>query len=273
MKRASACFSLTLLQCFNAQNKTNITPADCNTIETDAGVALDLVNRHHRDCYGFGLFHVAIELHIGNASVLCLTLDVLETEYSVVPRRHWESCEYSNTYSMDFGQCKIISYISQLLTKPQLYGFNCTVSPVPPDLLDCKDCPVKAEVFEVTEQHKNIAAKALEKFNSEGNHINYFDMDKVKILKMTASCEGHILGFSVKETNCSKTTQRADQALECDFPDDWHAHVGFCKAKITSDPDEPGRTDTSCEICHPWVCTHLLKCLWPYPHAGYSSLT
>ncbi|KAM6199137.1 histidine-rich glycoprotein [Sarcoramphus papa] len=251
----ASAFFLTLLQCSNAQNKISITPADCNTIETDAGVALDLVNRHRRGGYVFGLFRVADahELHIGNSSVLYLTLDVLETECSVLSRRHWESCEYSDTYYMDFGQCKIITYTSQLLKKPQLYGFNCTLSPVPPDLLECKDCPVKVEVLEVTEQHKNIAAKALEKFNSEGNHTNYFDVDKVeKILKLTASREGHILGFSIKETNCSKSTQQADQALECDFLDDWHAHVGFCKARIISDPDEPDGRDISCEIYHPW---------------------
>ncbi|KFW08144.1 Histidine-rich glycoprotein, partial [Eurypyga helias] len=167
-------------------NKTSITPADCNTVETDAGVALDLVNRHRRDGYVFGLFRVADahKQHIGNSSVVYLTLDVLETECSVLSRRHWESCEYSDTYAMDFGQCKIITYTSQLLKKPQLYGFNCTLSPVPPDLLKCKDCPVKVEVLEVTEQHKNIAAKALKKFSSEGNHTNYFDVDKVeKILK------------------------------------------------------------------------------------------
>ncbi|KFP54046.1 Histidine-rich glycoprotein, partial [Cathartes aura] len=83
-------------------NKTSITPADCNTIETDAGVALDLVNRHRRGGYVFGLFRVADahELHIGNSSVLYLTLDVLETECSVLSRRHWESCEYSDTYYM-----------------------------------------------------------------------------------------------------------------------------------------------------------------------------
>lgn len=55
-----------------------------------------------------------------------------------------------------------------------------SVFTVPPDLLECKDCPVKVEVLEVTEQHKNTAAKALEKFNSEGNHTNYFDVDKVE---------------------------------------------------------------------------------------------
>lgn len=62
----ASAFFLTLLQCSNAQNETSITPADCNTIETDAGVALDLVNRHRRDGYVFGLFRVADahELHL-----------------------------------------------------------------------------------------------------------------------------------------------------------------------------------------------------------------
>lgn len=46
---------------------------------------------------------------------------------------------------------------------------------------------MKVEVLEVTEQHKNIAAKALKKFNSESNHTKYFDVDKVeKILKMVS---------------------------------------------------------------------------------------
>ncbi|XP_010175945.1 histidine-rich glycoprotein [Antrostomus carolinensis] len=259
----ASAFFLTLLQCSDAQNKTSITPADCNTIETDAGVALDLVNRHRRDGYVFGLFRVADahKLHIGNSSVLFLTLDVLETECSVLSRKHWESCDYGDTYFMDFGQCKIIIYTSQLLKKPQLYGFNCTLSPVPPDLLECKDCPVKVEVLEVTEQHKNIAAKALEKFNREGNHTNYFNVDKVeKILKMTASREGHILGFSIKETNCSKSAQQANQALECDFLDDWHAHVGFCKARIISHPEEPDGTDINCEIYHRWQHDHGQRC-------------
>ncbi|NWS94786.1 HRG protein, partial [Mionectes macconnelli] len=181
-------------------NEGSFTPADCNTIETDAGVALDLVNKHRRDGYVFGLFRVADahELHTGNSSVLYLTLDVLETECPVLSRKHWESCEYSDTYAMasngthtesytnnaDFGQCKIITYTNHLLKKPQLYGFNCTLSPVPPDLLECKDCPVKIEVLEVMEQHKDIAAKALKKFKTESTHTNYFAVDKVeRVLK------------------------------------------------------------------------------------------
>ncbi|XP_010131967.1 PREDICTED: histidine-rich glycoprotein [Buceros rhinoceros silvestris] len=264
----ASAFFLTLLQCSDAQNKASITPADCNTIERDAAVALDLVNRHRRDGYIFGLFRVADahELHIGNSSLQYLTLDVLETECSVLSRRHWESCEYGHTYTMDFGQCKIITCTSQLLKKPQLYGFNCTLSPVPPDLLECKDCPVKIETLEVTEQHKNLAAKTLEKFNSKVNYTNFFNVDKVeKILKLTASREGYTIEFSVKETNCSKSTQQEDQALECDFLDDWHAHVGFCKARTITDPEQPDATDINCEIYEPSQ-QRSRHSAWGHPH-------
>ncbi|KGL84759.1 Histidine-rich glycoprotein, partial [Tinamus guttatus] len=166
---------------------TSITTADCDTIETDAGAALDLVNKHRRDGYVFGLFRVvdAYKQHIENVSILYLTLDVLETECSVLSGKRWESCEYSDAYFQVFGQCKIVTYTRQWIKKTQkLYGFNCTVSPVPPDILECEDCPVKFEVLEVTEQHKDIAAKALEKYNTESNHRSHFNVDKVeKILK------------------------------------------------------------------------------------------
>lgn len=64
-------FLLALLQCSNAQNERSITPADCHAVERDAGVALDLVNRHRRDGYVFGLFRVADahQLHIVSISL------------------------------------------------------------------------------------------------------------------------------------------------------------------------------------------------------------
>ncbi|OXB62129.1 hypothetical protein ASZ78_010534, partial [Callipepla squamata] len=267
MPRLTSAFFLALLYCCNAQTKTSqvIAPADCETIEADAGVALDLVNRHRQDGYVFGLFRVADahKLQMENASILYLTLDVLETECSVLSGKPWETCEYGDLYAMDFGQCKIITYTSQLLKKPKLYGFNCTLSSVPPDLMECKDCPVKVELLEVNDQHKYIATKLLEKFNREGNHTNHFKVDKVeKILKATATHETHLLGFSIKETNCTRgEQQQADETLECEFLDDWHAHTGFCKARTVSDPDEPNGIEINCELYHPWVCTQLLKCL------------
>ncbi|KAM9184377.1 histidine-rich glycoprotein [Mergus octosetaceus] len=256
-------FFLTLLECYNAQTKTSLTPTDCKTIEADAGVALDLVNRHRREGYVFGLFRVADahKLRTRNSSVLFLTLDVLETECPVISGRHWESCEYGDVYSMDFGQCKIIMHTSQLLKKPQLHGFNCTLSPVPPNLIQCKDCLVKGEVLEVTEQHKDMAAKALKKFNSESNHTNYFSVLKVeKVLKTTDSNEVLTLGFSIKETNCSKDVQQTQEPLDCDILDNWHAQKGFCKARIASDSDAPDGTDISCELYHPWQLHHGQRC-------------
>ncbi|XP_021249298.1 histidine-rich glycoprotein [Numida meleagris] len=280
MLRLTSAFFLALLHYCNAQAQTSqvIAPTDCETIETDAGMALDLVNRHRQDGYVFGLFRVAdaYKLHMENSSVLYLTLDVLETECSVLSGRHWETCEYGDLYSMDFGQCKIITHTSQLWKKPKLYGFNCTLSPVPPDLLECKDCPVKIEILEVTEQHKDIAAKLLEKFNHEGNHTNYFKVDKVeKILKATASREAHILGFSIKETNCSREEQQqADEPLECEFLDEWHAHTGFCKARTVSDPEEPNGIEINCELYHPWQRYYGQRCRppapgWPHKHCHH----
>ncbi|XP_031459436.1 histidine-rich glycoprotein [Phasianus colchicus] len=273
MLRITSAFFLALLHCCNAQTKTSqaAAPTDCETIETDAGMALDLVNRHRQDGFVFGLFRVADahKLHTENSSVLYLTLDVLETECSVLSGRPWETCEYGDLYSMDFGQCKIITYTSQLLKKPKLYGYNCTLSPVPPDLIECKDCPVKVEVLEVTEEHKDLAAKLLEKFNREGNHTNYFKVNKVeKILKATASREAHILGFSIKETNCSRgerEQQQADEPLECEFLDDWHARTGFCKARTVSDPDEPNGIEINCELYHPWQRYYGQRCKSPGP--------
>ncbi|XP_042737196.1 histidine-rich glycoprotein isoform X7 [Lagopus leucura] len=277
MLRVTSALFLALLHCCNAQTKTSqvAAPTDCEAIQTDAGMALDLVNRHRQDGYVFGLFRVADahRLHTENSSVLYLTLDVLETECSVLSGRPWETCEYGDLYSMDFGQCKIITYTSPMLKKPKLYGYNCTLSPVPPDLIECKDCPVKVEVLEVTEEHKDLAAKLLEKFNREGNHTNYFKVNKVeKILKATASREAHILGFSIKETKCSRgEQQQADEPLECEFLDDWHAHTGFCKARTVSDPEEPNGIEINCELYHPWQRYYGQRCRspapgWPHKH-------
>ncbi|XP_052541487.1 histidine-rich glycoprotein isoform X3 [Tympanuchus pallidicinctus] len=277
MLRVTSALFLALLHCCNAQTKTSqvAAPTDCEAIETDAGMALDLVNRHRQDGYVFGLFRVADahRLHTENSSVLYLTLDVLETECSVLSGRPWETCEYGDLYSMDFGQCKIITYTSSMLKKPKLYGYNCTLSPVPPDLIECKDCPVKVEVLEVTEEHKDLAAKLLEKFNREGNHTNYFKVNKVeKILKATASREAHILGFSIKETKCSRgEQQQADEPLECEFLDDWHAHTGFCKARTVSDPEEPNGIEINCELYRPWQRYYGQRCRspapgWPHKH-------
>lgn len=57
----TSAFFLALLHCCNAQIKTSqvTVPTDCESIETEAGMVLDLVNRHRQDGYVFGLLRVA----------------------------------------------------------------------------------------------------------------------------------------------------------------------------------------------------------------------
>uniref|UniRef100_A0A8C0ISI4 Histidine-rich glycoprotein n=1 Tax=Chelonoidis abingdonii TaxID=106734 RepID=A0A8C0ISI4_CHEAB len=102
MKLLSTALCLTLLLCSDAQSQTPVTSADCDTVETDAGVALDLINKDRRDGYIFTLFRVADahEQQTENSSVFYLTLDVLETQCSVLSRRHWEACKLSQHNEM-----------------------------------------------------------------------------------------------------------------------------------------------------------------------------
>uniref|UniRef100_A0A8C3F4I6 Histidine-rich glycoprotein n=1 Tax=Chrysemys picta bellii TaxID=8478 RepID=A0A8C3F4I6_CHRPI len=92
MKLLSTALCLTLLLCSNAQSQTPVTSADCDSVETDAAVALDLINKHRRDGYIFTLFRVA-DAHEQQTVILYLTLNVLETQCSVLSRRHWEDCK------------------------------------------------------------------------------------------------------------------------------------------------------------------------------------
>uniref|UniRef100_A0A8C6XQD1 Histidine-rich glycoprotein n=1 Tax=Naja naja TaxID=35670 RepID=A0A8C6XQD1_NAJNA len=72
----------------------------------DAGLALNLINKHRKEGYIFALFRVA-DAHVQhlvtarrggilpkNASIAYLTLDVLETQCPVISRKHWSSCEH-----------------------------------------------------------------------------------------------------------------------------------------------------------------------------------
>ncbi|KAM9127513.1 histidine-rich glycoprotein-like [Pangshura tecta] len=95
MKLLSTALFLTLLLCSDAQSQTPVTSADCDAVETDAGVALDLINKDRRDGYILTLFRVADahEQQTGYSSVFYLTLDVLETQCSVLSRRHWKACK------------------------------------------------------------------------------------------------------------------------------------------------------------------------------------
>ncbi|XP_065413764.1 histidine-rich glycoprotein isoform X2 [Chrysemys picta bellii] len=256
MKLLSTALCLTLLLCSNAQSQTPVTSADCDSVETDAAVALDLINKHRRDGYIFTLFRVADahEQQTGNSSVLYLTLNVLETQCSVLSRRHWEDCKLPQHNEMVFGQCKTIMYINRQLKKEILHGYNCTVSPDHSQLYKCEqNCPRRPTALEDIEQHRGDAERALERYNEDSNHTQYFKVDKVQRATVQITPQpGYFVEFTIKETCCSKSTPHANVS-ECEFLHDRHAHVGFCRGKFASDTKNPDVLEISCEIYDPWV--------------------
>ncbi|XP_023963143.2 histidine-rich glycoprotein isoform X1 [Chrysemys picta bellii] len=268
MKLLSTALCLTLLLCSNAQSQTPVTSADCDSVETDAAVALDLINKHRRDGYIFTLFRVADahEQQTGNSSVLYLTLNVLETQCSVLSRRHWEDCKLPQHNEMVFGQCKTIMYINRQLKKEILHGYNCTVSPDHSQLYKCEqNCPRRPTALEDIEQHRGDAERALERYNEDSNHTQYFKVDKVQRATVQITPQpGYFVEFTIKETCCSKSTPHANVS-ECEFLHDRHAHVGFCRGKFASDTKNPDVLEISCEIYDPWCDRPPFH---HHPHSG-----
>ncbi|XP_029141210.1 histidine-rich glycoprotein [Protobothrops mucrosquamatus] len=187
-----------------------IVPEDCNDarIEKSAEVALNLINEHRKEGYIFTLFRIADAhvQHVENASITYLTLDVLETQCPVISRKHWSSCGHRPFLSItDLGQCKAVVYINELSKRKLLYAYNCTVSPVPPKLYECKDCPVRITVLEDTDKHTEEANKILETYSLGSNESNYFKVEKVQ--KVISANLGFCIGRIVKETQSPDVVQ------------------------------------------------------------------
>ncbi|KAG8136219.1 hypothetical protein E2320_009200 [Naja naja] len=212
-----------------------IVPEDCNDarIEKDAGLALNLINKHRKEGYIFALFRVADAhvQHLKNASIAYLTLDVLETQ-----------CP-------DLGQCKAVVYINELSKRKLLYAYNCTVSPVPPKIHECKHCPVRITVLEDTEKHTEEANKILEKYRLGSNESNYFKVEKVqKVFSTVANHTVFIVEFIIKETRCPRNIDAASVS-QCEFLPDGKANLGFCTGRIVKETGAPDVVEVdSCVI-------------------------
>ncbi|XP_061493403.1 histidine-rich glycoprotein [Rhineura floridana] len=252
MELLVAAVFMTVLLGSHGQSQTSVVSADCNDveIEEDAGLTLDLINKHRRDGYIFALFRVADAhvQHAGNASIVYLTLDVLETECSVLSRRKWSSCEHRQFYPYtDFGQCKAVLYINRVFKKGGLYGYNCTVSPVPPELYECRRCPVRTTVVQDVEGYTKEANRILERYNQESNQTHYFKVEEIqKVFSAVADRTVYIVEFTIKETSCPRSTL-AKNISACEFLPDRYAHMGFCTGRVVKE-DPSGVEIQSCEI-------------------------
>ncbi|XP_062987962.1 histidine-rich glycoprotein [Elgaria multicarinata webbii] len=254
MELLSIAVFITVLFSSNAQSQPSVVSANCSDveIEKDAELALDLINKHRRDGYIFTLLRIADAYiqHVSNASIVYLTLDVLETECPVLSRKHWSSCRHRDFYpNTDFGQCKAVVSVDRFFKREKLYGYNCTVSPVPPQLFECKRCPVKVTLLEDTEEYSDKAKKILERYLQESNGTRYFKVDKVqKVFSAVADRTAYVVEFTIKEATCPTTTHPRN-ASECEFLPDRYAHMGFCKGKVVKDTKDPDGVEVqSCEI-------------------------
>ncbi|XP_070609833.1 histidine-rich glycoprotein [Erythrolamprus reginae] len=213
-----------------------VVPQDCNDarIEKEAEVTLDLINKCRKEGYVFSLFRVADAhvQHLKNGSITFLTLDVLETPCPVISRKHWSSCESRPFLSItDLGQCKAVVFINEFSGEKLLHAYNCTVSPVPPKIYECKRCPVRVTVPEDPEKYTGEANRILEKYRLGSNESNYFKVEKVlKVFKAVAERTLFIVEFTIKETTCPRNRDPASVS-QCEFLPDGEANQGFCIGK------------------------------------------
>ncbi|XP_063162454.1 histidine-rich glycoprotein-like isoform X2 [Candoia aspera] len=229
-------------------------PEDCNDAKMveNAKVTLILINKRRKEGYTFGFYRLvgAYVQQLKNASMVYLTMDVLEMPCPVISRRHWSSCGHRPFLSItDLGQCKAVVYIDELSKRKELYAYNCTVSPVPPKIYECKHCPVRITVLEDTDKHTEEANKILEKYTLGSNESNYFKVEKVqKVFSAVADRTVFIVEFTIKETKCSRNIHPTNVS-KCEFQPDGKANLGFCTGRIVKETEAPDVVVVdSCEI-------------------------
>uniref|UniRef100_A0A3Q1ICA8 Cystatin fetuin-B-type domain-containing protein n=1 Tax=Anabas testudineus TaxID=64144 RepID=A0A3Q1ICA8_ANATE len=219
-----------------------------------ASLAVTKINQDRKEGYIFSLHrlsNVHTAQHGENSVVFYLTLDVVETNCSVLSRGDGNACEARPTHDTPvYGQCKAAIFISKVHRVVRLYKYRCVVRPVPAAKLVqiCPDCP--ALISTDNAEVQKAVSLSLEKFNNESALGNKF-----ALLKVTRAKAGMAVGmyynveYTIQETTCAKSTEVGAAAkcplMECEF-----AHKGFCKANLFHSPTGPTVT-VQCEIYEP----------------------
>ncbi|XP_078114236.1 fetuin B [Sander vitreus] len=218
-----------------------------------AGLALTKINEDRQEGYIFALqrlSNVHTMKHGENAIVFYLTLDVVETNCSVLSKKDWKTCEPRPTHDTPvYGQCKAAIYISKVHRVVRLYKYDCVVTPVPAARVAaiCPDCPAYVSL-DNAEVQKTVSL-SLEKFNNEGGLSSRFALLKVNRARAgMAMTMYYNVEYTIQETTCARSTGAADKCplMECEF-----AHKGFCKASLYYSPTGDADTSVDCEIYEP----------------------
>ncbi|KAM8953116.1 fetuin-B-like [Pelodytes ibericus] len=235
-------------------------PVDCNATDTEAGLALDLINEDRDEGFVLKPFRVVEAFRQESqkprgGSIFYLTVDVLETKCSVLSGATWKNCsEQDSFHETVFGQCKAIVYISKIWRILKLINYNCTLAPVPSSAIVsiCPDCPVV--VREITPKLNAKTGKLVEKYNNENNNTHYFNLYHLeRVRTQWVFGQSYFLAFTIKETNCLKT--QSDVVLaNCEFLE--NKKVGFCTGGTYNNPAREEVFHVSCEIYEPEEHAH-----------------
>ncbi|XP_047442064.1 histidine-rich glycoprotein-like [Mugil cephalus] len=236
--------------------EAGVEPGSCEDASAKAAaeLALDKINHDRAEGYVFGLHrlsNVHMKQHGEIGTVFYLTLDVVETNCSVLSRKVWKDCEIrSEAETPVYGQCKAAIYISKPHRVVRLYKYSCTVRPVPGARVGamCPDCPTHLDKDSANVQR--ALTLSMEKFNKESGLANRF-----AVLNVTRATAGMAMGmyynveYTIQETTCRRDAAGA-AADKCPFMECEFAHKGFCKGSLFNTPSGE-ETSVECEIYEP----------------------
>ncbi|MED6281187.1 hypothetical protein CHARACLAT_018599 [Characodon lateralis] len=275
--KTSVLFLLVLGSVYGAPvEQGGLQPGSCEDASAvnAAHLALSKINLDRSEGYVFSLHrlsNVNLGKHGETGVVFYLTLDVVETNCSVLSRKDWKQCEARRDAEMPvYGQCKATIYINKPHRVVRLYKYNCVVRPVPAARLNaiCPDCPTFID-FD-SENVQNTVSQSLEKFNNESGLNNNFAL--LKILRATAgmamSMYYHV-EYTIQETTCGKYKQ-APAGEKCPIMTCEFSHNGFCKASLYTMDIKPD-IRVECEIYEQEAAErekeqHLLGDATDHPH-------
>ncbi|XP_058494558.1 fetuin B [Solea solea] len=217
--------------------------------------ALTKINQDRQDGYIFslhGLYNVYIGRHAETGVVFYLTLDVVETNCSVLNKRDDKNCEARPTDNTPvYGQCKAVIYFDRPQRVVRLMKYDCQIRPVPAGKISeqCPDCPTLWNNDDPMIQ--KTVSESLEKFNKDSGLKKRFAL--LKVARSTASmgmATFYNAEYTIQETTCVNSAD-AVAADKCPLMDCEFAHKGFCKASHHTAPDGEEGVTVECEIYEP----------------------
>ncbi|KAL3047039.1 hypothetical protein OYC64_003198 [Pagothenia borchgrevinki] len=218
-----------------------------------AGLAITKINQDRQEGYIFALHrlsNVHMTKHGETGVVFYLTLDVVETNCSVLSRSDWKSCEARPDEDTPvYGQCKVAIFISKVHRVVRLYKYQCFCRPVPSARVTelCPDCPTPTDMEDA--EIKKTVSLSLEKFNNMSGLSNRFALLKINRANAGMAMSMYYnADYTIQETTCPRSSAASDDCplMDCEF-----AHKGHCKASLFYSPTGEALPSADCEIYEP----------------------